>query len=236
MPSKKKKTQETAVRAGKGTPSTQKYIPMREIRNDTVIMRDGTLRAILLVSSINFFLKSDDEQKGIIQGYTQFLNSFDFPLQIVIQSRKFDPSKYLLQLEKLEAAQTNDLLKLQMSDYRQFVGELVQMGNIMDKKFFLVVPYDALGDTKRGFFKKMTSLFSAPLDILLKQEQFLERKHTLDQRVDNIMSGLQSLSINAERLDTQSLIEVFYAIYNPDTAPQEKLVELAKLQVEETMI
>ncbi len=235
MPNKKKKTQEAVVRAGKGTPSTQKYIPMREIRNDTVIMRDGTLRAVLLVSSINFFLKSDDEQKGIIQGYMQFLNAFDFPMQIVIQSRKFDPSKYLSHLEKLEAAQTNDLLKLQMSDYRQYVQELVQMGNIMDKKFFLVVPYDPVGDTNKGFLKKVGSLFSAPADISLKREQFMERKHALDQRIDNVMGSLQGLSLNAQRLDTQSLIEVFYNIYNPDTSPQEKMVGLDKLQVEETM-
>ncbi len=233
---KKKKTQEVSVRAGKGTPSTQKYLPMREIRNDTVIMRDGTLRAVLLVSSINFFLKSNDEQQGIIQGYMQFLNSFDFPMQIVIQSRKFDPSKYLANLEKLEVAQTNDLLKLQMSDYRQFVKELVQLGNIMDKKFFLVIPYDPVGDAKRGFISKLKSLFAAPSDIVLGKEQFMQRKHALDQRVDNVMASLQSLSLNAVRLDTQSLIEVFYTIYNPDTSPQEKLVDLGKLQVEETMI
>ncbi len=158
MPQKKKKTQESVVRAGKGTPSTQKYLPMREIRNDTVIMRDGTLRAVLLVSSINFFLKSDDEQKGIIQGYMQFLNAFDFSMQIVIQSRKFDPSKYLLHLEKLEAAQTNDLLKIQMTDYRQFVTELVELGNIMDKKFFWLY-HTILSETPRKDFLKKSVRF-----------------------------------------------------------------------------
>lgn len=234
MAKKKGKTKEAYVKAGKGTPSTQRYLALREIRNDTVIMKDGTLRAVLLVSSINFFLKSDDEQKGVIQSYTQFLNAFDYPVQIVIQSRRFDPSKYIAQLEKLEAAQTNDLLKLQMADYRQFIGELVSLGNIMDKKFFIVIPYDPAGDTKRGFFSRITSVFSAPADIILGREQFAERKHFLDQRVDNVMAGLLGMGLSAARLDTQSLVEVFYNLYNPDTSPQEKMVETNKLQVEDT--
>ncbi|MBI4250642.1 hypothetical protein HY622_03575 [Candidatus Uhrbacteria bacterium] len=222
------------MKAGKGTPSTSRYLALREIRNDTVLMKDGTLRAVLLISSINFFLKSDDEQKGVIQSYTSFLNAFDYPVQIVIQSRQFDPSKYIAELQKLEAAQTNDLLKLQMADYRQFIGELVSLGDIMDKKFFLVIPYDPAGDTKRGFFARVGSMFSAPADILLGQEQFMERKHFLDQRVDNVTAGLLGMGLNAVRLDTQSLIEVFYNLYNPDTSPQEKMVEVNKLQVEDT--
>lgn len=229
------KSQTTTARspkATKGTPSTQKYLEIAEFRNDTVIMKDGTLRGILLVSSINFFLKSDDEQNGIIQAYTQLLNTFDFPLQIIIQSRRFDISKYLAKLEQIQEKQQNELLKLQIADYRQFVGELVQLGQIMDKKFYVVVPYDPVGDTKRGFFKQLGALFAASGEIMLKREMFLRRKHFLDQRVDNVMGAFAGMGLNAVRVDTQGLIEIFYTLYNPETAPQEKLVETAQLNLD----
>lgn len=233
MAQKQQTTTTRSPRATKGTPSTQKYLEIAEFRNDTVVMKDGTLRAIILVSSINFFLKSEDEQNGIIVAYTQLLNAFDFPLQIVVQSRRFDISKYLAKLEKIEEQQQNELLRLQVADYRQFVGELVQLGQIMDKKFYVVIPYDPVGDTKRGFFQQLSALFSASGEIMLKREQFLRRKHFLDQRVDNVTSAFAGMGLNALRVDTQGLIEVFYTLYNPETAPQEKLVETAQLNLDE---
>ncbi len=195
-------------------------------------MKDGTLRAVALVSSINFFLKSEDEQNGIIQAYTSLLNSFDFPLQILIQSRRFDISKYLARLEQIEQQQTNDLLRLQISDYRQFVGELVQLGQIMDKKFFAVIPYNPVGDNKRGFFQQISALFSASGEISLKTEQFVKRKHFLDLRVDSVLGSLVGMGLNAVRLDTQGLIELYYTLYNPETSPQEKLVATGDLNLE----
>lgn len=230
---KKKHVSEPNPKAGKGTPSTQKHLEIAEIKNDTAVLKDGTLRAVLLVSSINFFLKSDDEQNAIIQTYQQFLNSIDYPLQIVIQSRKYDISNYLARLQQLEAQQTNDLLKMQMADYRQFVGELVGLGDIMDKKFYVVVPYDPTTDTRRGFFRQLASLFTIASEIALRREAFLKRKHILDQRVDAVMSGLVSMSLNAARLDTQSLIELYYMTYNPETAAHQKMAEVEKLNVEE---
>lgn len=231
---KKKKTTESvhSPKATKGTPSTQKYIEIAEFRNDSVIMKDGTLRSVLLVSSLNFFLKSEDEQQGVVQAYMQLLNTFDFPLQIIVQSRAFDISKYLARLEKIEQTQENDLLRIQIADYRSFVGELVQIGNIMDKRFYVVIPYDPVADTKRGFFKQIAALFSASAEINLKREQFLRRKHFLDQRADNVSSALVGMGLNAVRLDTQALIELYYNLYNPETAPQEKLVETEKLNLE----
>ncbi len=230
---KKQPKQTHAPKAGKSTPSTQKYLDVAEFRNNTVIMKDGTLRAVILVSSINYFLKSDDEQNAIIQSYMQLLNAFDFPIQIVVQSRAFDISKYLENLSKKERDQTNDLLRLQISDYRQFVGELVQMGQIMDKKFFIVIPYDPVADMKRGFFKQMGALFSGGGDIKLKHEQFEKRKHFLDQRISNVIGGLSGMGLNSVLLETQGLIELFYNLYNPETSPQEKLVETDKLLLDE---
>ncbi|MEK7619032.1 MAG: TraC family protein [Patescibacteria group bacterium] len=230
---KKKTTAEAhAPKATKGTPSTQKYIEISEFRNDTVIMKDGTLRAVLLVSSLNFFLKSDDEQQGIVQAYMQLLNTFDFPLQVVVQSRAFDISKYLERLEKIEQTQENDLLRIQIADYRQFISELVQIGQIMDKRFYVVIPYDPVADTGRGFFKQLGALFSASAEISLKREQFLRRKHFLDQRADNVSGALTGMGLNAVRVDTQSLMEIFYNLYNPETSPQQKLAETDKLSLE----
>ncbi len=230
----KKKTQEAAPpKAAKNTPSTVKYLPFSEIRNDTVVMNDGSLRAILLVSSINFFLKSDDEQQAIINGYMALLNTFDFPVQIVVQSRKFDITKYLSRLEEIEKKQTNDLLRMQMGDYREFVTELVELGQIMDKKFFLVVPYDPAADRTRGFRNQFQALFSAAGTVRLKNEQFAKRKHFLDQRVANITSVLKGMGLNCVQLDTQGIIEVLYTMYNPETAQSQKLVETSELNVEE---
>lgn len=228
----KKKTKAVpAPHAGKGTPSTQQYLEIAEIRDGVLIMKDGTLRTVILVSSMNFALKSEDEQQAIVQGYIQFLNTLDFPLQIQIQSRRLDISGYLKDLERREKEQTNDLLRLQMQDYRQYVSELITLGDIMSKKFFVVVPYSASSDTKRGFFKQLTSIFTATTTLRLEQEEFVARKHELDQRVSNVIAGLTSMSLNAVPLDTQSLIELFYNEYNPDTAPQQKMVELDKLQI-----
>ncbi len=229
----KKATQETNPKANSGTPSTQKYLDISEFRNDIVVMKDGTLRGVLMVSSMNFFLKSEDEQNAIIQGYRQFLNAIDFPMQILVQSRRFDISKYIARLDEMEKKQTNDLLKLQIADYRQFIGELVEMGNIMDKKFFVVVPYDPLSDSKRGFFHQIKEVFSAAGEIRLRQDAFARRRHVLDQRLNTVAAGLRSMGLNVQMLDTQALIELFYIAYNPDTSPHEKLSDLEQLQVEE---
>lgn len=219
--------------ATKSTPSTQKYLKIREITNDAMILKDGTLCAVILVASINFFLKSEDEQQSTIAGYQNFLNTIDFSIQIVVQSRMFDIAKYLTRLEKMEKEQANDLLKMQMADYRRYISELVEIGQIMDKKFFIAVPYNPTADVRKGFFQQVKTIFSASGNVVLNREYFFQRKHFLDLRVETVMSGLRSMGLNAARLDTQSLIELFYSVYNFETAPQEKMVETNKLHIEE---
>ncbi|MDD3102373.1 MAG: TraC family protein [Patescibacteria group bacterium] len=213
-------------------PSTQKYLNISEIRNDCVILQDGTLRAVLLVSSINFSLKSEEEQNAVIQAYVQFLNSLDFPIQIVIQSRPFNINPYLTQLEELKRTQTNDLLKAQMADYIDFTRELIQMGEIMSKRFYIVVPYNPLGDKKRSFASIMTDVLSAASVVKLKREKFEKYREILFRRMDNVLSNLSSMGIKAISLDTQSLIELFYNTYNPSSAQNQKLVEIKDLRVE----
>src|SRR3989338_9251921 len=121
-------------------PATQTYLPIAEIKDGTVLLKDGTLRAVLMVSSINFALKSEDEQNALISAYVGFLNSIDFPIQIVVQSRKLQIGPYLEKLGEIERAQTNELLKVQIADYRAFVTELIEIGQIMTKRYYVVVP------------------------------------------------------------------------------------------------
>ncbi len=214
-------------------PPTQQYLDIAEIKDDTVVLKDGTLRAVLLASSINFALKSEDEQNAIISAYMSFLNSFDFPLQIVIQSRKLEIEAYLEKLKKMEKEQVNDLLRMQIGEYRQYVAELVQLGDIMSKKFYIVVPYNPLSDQKKGFISRFMELFSSAVIVRLERERFLKRKKVLMQRVQQIQMGLSSMGIKTAVLDTQSLIELYYNMYNPQTAEQEKMADLNKLRVEE---
>ncbi len=222
---------EKSPHAGPNTPSTQKYLPMAEMRDGTVIMRDGTLRAVLLVSSMNFALKSEEEQEATIQGYMSFLNSVDFPLQIVVQSRKLDIGKYLSDFEHKEKEQTNELLRLQMRDYRAFVAELVELAEITSKKFFITIPYDPVADGKRGFMHQVKSLISFGSSLSLSHQEFADRKHILDQRVGNVLNGLLSMGLNAARLETQDLIELYYNTYNPDISAREKMVNVSEIQV-----
>ncbi len=213
--------------------STQQYLDIAEFRDDTVIMRDGTLRAVLLVASINFALKSEDEQNAIISAYVGFLNNIDFPLQIVIQSRELNIDNYLNLLRQKEKEQTNELLKMQTAEYLQYVSELISLGKIMNKKFYAVVSYNPLSDKQKGFFSKLAESLKPVSLIKMKEERFLKRKNELNRRVENITGGLASMGVNAVQLDTQSLIELFYNTYNPETSANQKLAETKELRFAE---
>jgi len=213
--------------------STQQYLDIAEFREDTVIMRDGTLRAVLMVASINFALKSEDEQNAIISAYVGFLNNIDFPLQIVIQSRELNIDNYLTSLKQKEKEQTNELLKVQTAEYLQYVSELISLGKIMNKKFYMVVAYNPLSDKQKGFFSKIVESLKPASLIKMKEERFLKRRSELTRRVENVIGGLASMGINAVSLDTQSLIELFYNTYNPETAANQKLVDIKELRLTE---
>ncbi len=210
--------------------STQQYIDIAEIKEDTVIMRDGTLRAVLLISSINFALKSEDEQNAIISAYVSFLNNINFPLQIVIQSRELNIEEYLKRLKQKEKEQTNELLKLQTAEYMQYIKELVSMSKIMNKRFLITINYDPLLDKQKGFFSRFMNVFKPSTLIKMKEEKFLKRKIELVRRVNNVMSGLSSIGLNSVELDTQGLIELYYNTYNPVTSDNQKLVDINQLR------
>ncbi len=213
-------------------PSTQKYLEISEIKNDCVVLKNGTICAVLLTSSINFALKSEDEQTAIIQNYVRFLNVLEYPVQIVIQSRPFNIKPYISHLDELKKVQRNELLKIQMADYSDFIKELVQLGEIMTRRFYIVVPYNPLGDKKRSFFSRLRDIFSTVKLVKIKQEKFEKYREVLFSRVDNIVSSLNSMGLVVAPLDTQSLIEVFYNIYNPTEAENQKIGELKDLRIE----
>ncbi len=213
-------------------PSTQQYLDIAEIRNDTVILQDGSLRAVLLVSSLNFSLKSETEQEALIGSYASFLNTLDFPLQIVIQSRRLHIESYLDKLRRSEQDQTNDLLRNQIADYREFVGELVKLADIMSKRFYVVIPYDPLGDTKKSVWTRVKLLFSPAGTLRLEEKKFQERRDDLYRRIGLVMQGLRGMGLNAALLNTPNLIELLYETYNPTESSAQKIVDFQKISVE----
>jgi len=169
--------------------STQKYLSISEIKNDCVVLKNGTLCSVVLVSSINFALKSEEEQKAVIQNYVQFLNTLENPLQILIQSRPFNIKPYLSYLDDMKKKQHNELLKSQTADYIDFVKELVDLGEIMTRRFYIVVPYNPLGDKKRNFFARMSDIFKIAAIVKHKKGKFEKYRENLFRRTDGIISS-----------------------------------------------
>ena len=226
------KDKKAAAKKAKQTPS-QAYIPISEVKDGILIMKDGTFRGVFMVSSINFALKSEDEQKALIQSYVGFLNSIEFPLQIVVQSRKLQIQPYLDNLIELEKNQENELLKIQTADYRSFVKELVEMGQIMTKKFFVVVPYDPMSNKKKSFWARLKEVITPIGSIRVKEELFQKRKREINLRLRAVSSGLQSMGLNPVQLDTKALIELYYSTYNPDISFSEQLRDIDKVDVQD---
>lgn len=224
----------TKARRQKTTPSTQQYLDILEIRDDTVILRNGGVVAVLLVSSINFMLKSDEEQDAVIEAYTSFLNTIDYPLQIVIQSRRLNIDSYLETLKGIEKQQPNELLQLQIRDYRQFVGDLVSGSDIMTKRFYIVIPYTPKVDRPGKFFSRLFDTFQPTATIHLKQKQFEEYRGELFKRVDNVANALSSAGLKSAFLRTQDLIELYYNTYNPETSREQPMQDSSKITLEET--
>jgi type IV secretory pathway VirB4 component len=231
--------QSKKLAGSKKGPPTQRFLDIAEMKEDTVIMKDGTLRAVLLVSSINFSLKNVDEQNAIVQAYMGFLNSIDFPIQIVIQSRRMNIDDYLNRLTQAEKLQENDLLRSQIADYRDYVRQLVQLGDIMQKRFYAVVPLDPAAaqeadniKRRRGFFARIQELLTPSAAIRLSEKRFEEKRHQLMLRVQSVIGGLSAMSLNAALLDTQSLIELYYTVYNPELFETQRMQDVNKMQLE----
>jgi len=199
-----------------GHPSTQNFLQIAQIKDGVIILKNGGLRAILMCSSVNFALLSAPEQDALIYRYQSFLNSVDFPIQIVINSRQINLDKYLLDLQEQASKQENELLKIQTQSYIEFIKNLIQFSNIISKYFYVVVPLDVVNP------KKSFSLFGGlKYKPIYNQSEFEEYKNQLWQRVRHIKIGLESMMVKAEPLNTEELIELFYNLYNPDDKMKE---------------
>lgn len=208
--------------------STQNTLQLSEIRDNMVIMADGTFRAVVRCNSINFDLMSDSEREGIEFSYQNFLNSLNFPVQILIHSRRIDIGPYIEKLLDTRKAQDNMLLGVLMDDYINFVDILAQEANIMEKSFYITIPYYPQGDGAtlleqgKGFFGK---LFAAPKNTVTKIDSASYQKALAEikNRCDLVMSGLFQMGVQCAQLNTKELGELYYNFYNPDTAVRQPL-------------
>ncbi len=203
---------------------TQEFVPIKEVLDGTVILKDGSLRTILLTSSVNFALKSEDEQKSILFQFQNFLNSLDFPIQIFIQSRKLDIRPYIAILEERYKEQMSDLLKIQTKEYIEFVKTFTENSNIMSKSFFIVVPYSPtiletnksvtqnLSVISGGFFGEKRNDNEQTEDL---KNRFEEHRTQLEQRVSVVEQGLARVGVRLIQLGTEEVIELYYKIFNP---------------------
>ena len=207
--------------------ATQDFVPIKEIREGVLILKDNSMRSILLVSSTNFSLKSIDERQAILFQYQNFLNSLDFTIQIFLMSRRLDIRPYLQTLEDLIVNQTNELLKVQTREYIEFIRTFTETYNIMQKSFFISVPYyPPLINTGRGGF--FSGLFGGNKIKLTSDNDFAESRSQLEQKVGVVEQGLRRLSLQTVPLGTEELIELFFKAFNPEGGdvpsfiPQEK--------------
>ena len=195
--------------------SAQSFVDIAEIKDGVAILKNGTLRAVLMVSSINFDLKSTQEQEAIVANYQNFLNSLDFPIQVVINSRKLDINPYLAMLDLKEKEQPNELLRFQIAEYRNFVKQMVDSSDIMAKSFFIVVPFALTEGKKESFIDRIRTALNPRQMMLEKKMEFESYKSQLWQRVDHITAGLGGTGIRMTALSTEELIELYFNAYNP---------------------
>jgi len=238
MPSEEATKARETVRQKKTSPSlsTQLYLDIAEIKDNVVVLKNGGLRAILQTSSINFNLKSEEEQNSIIYGYQSFLNSLEFPVQIVVQSRKLDVDKYIETVREIGDKHTNVLLKEQTNEYCDYILKLVEYADIMEKKFYVVVPFDPYRSQKQSTLSKFMSTISSSDsvdDIKRRHKEFETLNKGLTQRVNSAIAGLEGCNLRVAQLSTSQIIELFYQIYNPVTSHNEKIDDLSKMDVQE---
>lgn len=193
-------------------PPVQQKIDIKEIKDGVIVLKDGNLRAVLMTTSTNFALKSTEEQDALIMKYQSLLNSLDFPIQIVVVSRQLDISSYITLLEQKKKEQSNELLRVQIVEYEDFIKNLVEASNIMSQSFYVVIPLSRVEKKEGGIMEKIDLLNKKTKDHTDKS--FEELKAQLWQRVEYVASGLSGIGIKAAPLNTQEITELFYHLYN----------------------
>lgn len=225
----KEKNLESTIESRSGDRgSTQSYLDIDSFREGIMVLKDGSMKMVLKTSAINFELKAEIERESIIYAYQNFLNSLDFSIQIIVQSRKLDLDKYLGELKTRIPMAPNELLRTQITDYVDFVERLVQVANIMQKRFYIVIPHYPAG------FKRLTGLtkFLNSTQANISIDNFDEEMKYLKQKAETVATGLSGIGMEAIQLDTQELIELFYGVYNPEQSVSQKLINISQLESE----
>lgn len=209
--------------------STQNTLLFSELRDGMVIMNDGSFRAVVSCKSINFDLMSEREREGVEYSYQSFLNSLYFPVQILVRSQRVDIGPYIDKLVAIRRGQDNMLLGVLMEDYINFIAAISEETNIMDKQFYIVVPYYPSGDVN-AIVQNSKNIFSALFGgtekqqhIRIDQPAYEKAKEEISNRVNAVLSGLFQMGVRGAQLNTKQLAEMYYNIYNPDTAVREPL-------------
>lgn len=221
---------------GASKTSTQTHLRIAEIRDNILVLKNGGVRAVLKTSSINFNLKSEEEQNAIIHSYQAFLNSLEFPVQIVVRSKKLDIDDYIEEVRRLGNQQTNPLLQEQTYEYADYIQRLVEYADIMEKEFYVVVPYDPArapsSESKfQSFFQRLAPKDTLA-DIKKRHGEFENLTKSLNQRLNTVKSGLENCGLKVEDATTVEIIELFYKSYNPISSRTAKIKHLESSDIE----
>jgi len=192
--------------------TTQQFLAVEQMREGTIVLTNKALRGVLMVSSLNFALKSEEEQNATIYQFQNFLNSLDFPCQILAQSRRLNITGYLEKVKELEKKQENELLKVQTGEYYNFIRSLVEAGTIMTKSFYVIVPFTIF---EAQGAKAPLQLFKTTKTALLSEEEFQRCKSQLWQRMEFVALGLRRCGLRAIPLTTEELIELLWSLHHP---------------------
>ncbi len=213
--------------------SVQAYLEISEARDNILIMKDGSLRAVLMISSINFELKSPQEQEAIVGAYQDFLNSLNFPIQILMRSKNLQLDNYLKKVNQRIFQENSPFIKNQIEQYLNFIREMLDVAKIMDKKFYIVVPFypSAIDITKKkvGFVQKIGSALNPTWSEKIKTDELEIQKNQLLERVELVVSNIGNMGLVSAMLNTAELIELFYEVYNPETSQREKISDTGEI-------
>lgn len=208
--------------------NTQDLVNVEEIQKGAIVLQGGRLVKVLMVDGINFSLKSEEEQNLLTFGYQNFLNGLDFPIQIIIHSRRINIDKYISALDKRRAQEASALLQSQISEYEEFIKSFVKANPIMTKTFFVIVSFSPVGLPQTESFTKFLPFLKKKPDAkkkeeLNKQEHFTHALAQLDQRVAHVVNGLTTVGLRAEALGDDALTELLYNFYNPESIERQDI-------------
>lgn len=219
--------------------TTQRFLPVAEIRGNAILLKNGGLRAVLEVEALNFNLKSETEQQGIIAGYGSFVNSLNFPIQISIRSTRTNIDEYLGKVKESGQKQKSQLLRDQTDSYVRFMQKLIEVADIMEKRFYVVIPLDHSTRKKTMVenFLDWMHLDDSVGKAMTRNREFPMLQKQLNERCELVLSGLQNIGLHAKRMNTKECIELLYRVYNPKTSQTEKIPDdLSALHTEKTTL